>query len=201
MASNVGLVNQVGDIAADGINEVIKNTKMGKEKLLDEPLDIEEIEICQELIAEFYPLRDKRVYELLPWLCCCVRMKNSKMFKKMEQEFRRLSTEDDKTDEEGDWKLNDLKEIDERLSKFIKDAGAPPFEGTDFVKNYQDEMAKQEDAGSDAGQELDPYNGFGFGILEYFKLLQALLYIYIVICILLLPIMYKYYQEGALQGL
>ena len=45
----------------------------------------------------------------------------------------------------------------------------------------------------EAKEKLDPYNGFGFGILEYFKLLQHLMYIYIVICILLIPVFYNYY--------
>ena len=92
-------------------------------------MDVEEIEICRELIDEFYPLYSRKTFELLPWLCCCVKLKHSKMFKKISSEFSKLSEEED----EGDWKLDDLREMDERLSKFIKDAGAKPFEGTDFV--------------------------------------------------------------------
>jgi len=103
--------------------------------------------------------------------------------------FRKLSEVDGK-DDEADWKLDDLKEIDERLSNFIKDAGAPPFEGTDFVKLYEDEKAAEE-AGTEAPESNeDPFNAFGFGILEYFKLLQSLIYIYVVICIMLLPVWY-----------
>ena len=113
------------------------------------------------------------------------------MFKKFERTFSILSDEE----KGGDWKLNDLKEIDERLSKFISEASAKPFEGTDFIKNYEDEKAAEKDSSKtdETEDNLDPYNGFGFGILEYFKLLQHLMYIYIVICILLIPVFYRYH--------
>jgi hypothetical protein len=97
--------------------------------------------------------------------------------------------------------LDDLKEIDERLSTFIKDAGAPPFEGTDFVMKYEDEKAAEAAGTEGPESKEDPFNAFGFGILEYFKLLQALIYIYIVICIMLVPVWLKYYKGGALAGL
>ena len=47
----------------------------------------------------------------------------------------------------------------------------------------------------------DPFSQFGFGILEYFKLLQDLMYVYIVICVLLIPVWLKYHDGGALAGL
>lgn len=52
------------------------------------------------------------------------------------------------------------------------------------------------------GPELtgDPFSGFGFGILEYFKLLQDLMYVYIVICVLLIPVWLKYHEGGALAA-
>ena len=73
---NAGLVNQAADIVVDGAATVNKNlAKLHLTKAADElePMDVEEIEICKELIAEFYPLRQTKTYELLPWLCCCVR--------------------------------------------------------------------------------------------------------------------------------
>lgn len=61
---------------------------------------------------------------------CCKRGGIKGILRSLSKDFKPLS--DDK-EEEKDWKLDDLKEIDERLSDFIKNAGAPPFEGTNFI--------------------------------------------------------------------
>lgn len=37
------------------------------------PLDIEELEIAQATIAEFYPLANVPVQQILPWVCCCAK--------------------------------------------------------------------------------------------------------------------------------
>ena len=103
--------------------------------------------------------------------------------------------------DDADWKLDDLKEVDERLATFIENSGAAPFAGTDFVRKYEEEKAAEVAGTQGPEPEEDPYNAFGFGILEYFKLLQDLMYVYIVICVLLIPVWLKYHEGGALAGL
>lgn len=72
--------------------------------------------------------------------------------------FAKLAEGKDGAGDDADWQLDELKEVDERLSTFIKDSGAPPFEGADFVMKYEDEKAA-EMAGTE-GPELteDPFN-------------------------------------------
>ena len=119
MSSNIGLTNQAGELVGDGMQIVHENLReklhlSSKEGVL-EPMDVEELEICKELINEFYPLKSKKTYELLPWLCCCVKLKNTKSFELISSEFKKL-TEDT---EDDDWKLNDLREVNDRLTDFI----------------------------------------------------------------------------------
>jgi len=93
-----------------------------------QPLDIEELEIAQATIAEFYPLAKVPVWKILPWVFCC-----AKGLKKSAKRYTELLQDRDGTEA---WQQAELTEVDERLDQVIQDAGAPKFEGTDLLKDH-----------------------------------------------------------------
>ena len=47
----------------------------------------------------------------------------------------------------------------------------------------------------------DPYEVFGFGIQAYFNMLEILIKLFFLITILMMPVMYIYYEGGAYENM
>jgi len=83
------------------------------------PLDIDEIDIARQRIAELHPLKDIKVEQVLPNLFCCFkwcRKKEGKVDYQIKQ------------DEE-----EDIMEVDERLEQIILNTGGRKYCGTSVI--------------------------------------------------------------------
>ena len=93
------------------------------------PIDLEEIEVGLIKIEEMHPLRKKRLGEVLPWLCCCFKGRNSKNI--MFSEGKETGAIESVIEKE-------LKETSERLDAKLQECGALPYGGSNFIQKEDD---------------------------------------------------------------
>ena len=87
-------------------------------------------------------------------------------------------------------------EVDERLEQIILNTGGAKYCGTNII---EDQRRVNMDIQRNVKSSDDPFNNYGFGIIAYFKLLQYLLYAYLLICAMAVLLMYIYAKGGTLN--
>jgi len=106
--------------------------------------------------------------------------------------------------------LNKIKVMDKRLED-ICDYYGKQYEGTDPIEDSQviNEQEKLKDLGVyktpdmihyqklEVGKQPDPFDVFGHGIKSYFRMMEMLMFVMVLISILFIPVFMMYRNGGA----
>lgn len=160
------------------------------------PIDKEEIEVALTKIEELHPLYRMPVTEVLPYLCCCFRNR-----KRKEDHTELIDIEKEQYNSAALIE-DEIKDTDNRLNDIILNmAKASPYEGTNYVA---DEIAAMEEVRNQFKNpkqgSTDPFNGFGFGIIAYFKMLRFLLVTYAILTVCAGYIIHIYWQGDTIKA-
>lgn len=205
MAGNAALEKGLELVGMDIQENLVRELKnrMNQENLTEEdmkmpPLDKEEVDIALTKIEELHPLSRMPVIDVLPHLCCLCR------------KWRNRSREEQAELIEGERGRSDslvliedeIKDTDKRLNDIIKTkAKAKAYAGTDYVEDELKSIAEVKNQFKNpSNAAVDPFNGFGFGIIAYFKMLRFLLVTYAILTVIAGGIIAMYYNGHTIEG-
>lgn len=192
----------IGQEIRENLAKEIKNDEsvMSESDMKLEPLDKEEIEIALTKIDDLHPLYRMPVIEVLPYLCYpCRKSKRNK--KAAVEEQAPLVSENSRRDSLI-MLQEEIMDTDNRLNNIISNkAKAKEYEGTNFV---QDELESKMEIMNQfnnpkAENDSDPFNGFGFGITAYFKMLRYLIFTYALMSVLAFGTIFLYANGNTIQ--
>ena len=84
-----------------------------------EPLNSEEIGIAKNRIEELHPMYSQPIHRILPYLCCCMRLRQRKISSK--EYYQQMGEDDDPN--------IDKKLASERMTQQIKEYGGKEYVG------------------------------------------------------------------------
>ena len=205
MAENAALEKGLELVGMDIQENLVRElrNRMQQENLTEDdmampPLDKEEVDIALAKIEELHPLSRMPVLDVFPYLCC--------LCKKLRKGSREEETEliDGGRGRSDSMVLieDEIKDTDKRLNDIIKTkAKAKAYAGTDYVEDELQLISEVKNQfKKPSNQAVDPFNGFGFGVVAYFKMLRFLLVTYAALTVIAGGIIVMYYNGHTIEG-
>jgi len=99
-----------------------------------------------------------------------------------------------------------MTDANSHLDRSIKEANGLPYEGTDPIKDEQSilvdkfrDLLNHRRRKGKKQVETNPFNTFGHGIVEYFRLMKILMNVFVGIILLFAPVMWIYSSGGEFE--
>lgn len=89
-----------------------------------------------------YPLKQTPLTRLLPWVCCCMKVRKKPAQYNQLGDMKRASVADDEGDEGVT--AEDFEDDNQRLDKFIHESKGKPYKGTDFIEDSVEKFQAKE---------------------------------------------------------
>ena len=193
--SNVrnNLLKLVGEDAQRRIVEAKEqSSEVGEVEL--PPLDPAEQDNAQLQIMEMHPLADTPWHEAFPWICCCLSLCSG-------EKKQRKGNEDLRAQ---------IKEINQRLNKLIKNCDGPKYEGTNLQRDLSKKFGvewidkqgnphKKKEKNQSAEDKANVFCEYGFGILAWIGTLRFPFLLYLILSLFAYLAMKQYASFSGLE--
>ena len=193
MEENLGQADKLLEHLGEQVKENVVNPMIAKltQKEIEEgklePLSAEEIGIAKNRISELHPMSQQPLDRVLPYLCCCLKIRDCSGRKAMS--WASLVDKIGEANEEEAYQ--DKKQASDRMSEQIKEYGG---------QEYQGEEPKLKNSKQKSSYKGDPFNDYGYGFIAYFKLLKNLLVVYFLISLMMWYVMWNHAFGNAIEN-